>query len=128
MYLSDDNLADDKENFTEPKRKRKQKLLTVSLSSNRNNSSITKVNQINRLGKKRLLDKFYQGDCENENVQVPENNNSSDKKRPGKFLIFFLMKIPLINGYVKNYETECFIQMQRISGVLQKQMFCKRLF
>ena len=110
MYLSDDNLADDKENFTEPKRKRKQKLLTVSLSSNRNNSSITKVNQINRLGKKRLLDKFYQGDCENENVQVPENNNSSD------------------NGYVKNYETECFIQKQRISGVLQKQMFCKRLF
>ena len=30
MHLSDDNLADDDENITEPKRKRRQKLITVS--------------------------------------------------------------------------------------------------
>ena len=28
---------------------------------------------------KKVIDKFYEGDDENENVQVPENNNSSDK-------------------------------------------------
>ena len=32
------------------------------------------------IDKKRLIAKFYEGDYENENVQVPENNNSSDKK------------------------------------------------
>ena len=32
------------------------------------------------IDKKRLIDKFYEGDYENENVQVPENNNSSDKE------------------------------------------------
>ena len=72
VYLSDDNLADDQENITEPKRKRKQTLLTVSPSSESNNSSITKLNWINTFGKKRLIDKFYEGDYENENVQVPE--------------------------------------------------------
>ena len=29
--------------------------------------------------KKRLIDKFYEGNYENENVQVTESNNSSDK-------------------------------------------------
>ena len=33
---------------------------------------------------KRLIDKFYEGDYENENVQVTENNNSSDKESDGK--------------------------------------------
>ena len=31
-------------------------------------------------GKKRLIDKFYEGDYGNENVQVIENNNSSDNE------------------------------------------------
>ena len=30
--------------------------------------------------KNRLIDKFYEGDYKNENAQVPENNNSSDKE------------------------------------------------
>ena len=38
------------------------------------------MNWINTFGKKRLIDKFYEGDCENENAQVTENNNSSDKE------------------------------------------------
>ena len=76
-YLSDDNLADEEENITEPQRKRKQKLLTVNTNYTRNNSSVTELNRIN---KKRLNDKFYEGGYENENVQVPENNNSSDKE------------------------------------------------
>ena len=38
-YLSDSNLAEDEENITEPKRKRKQKLITVSPSSESNGSS-----------------------------------------------------------------------------------------
>ena len=41
VYLSDDNLG---ENITEPKKKRKQKLLIASPSSESNNSSITKLN------------------------------------------------------------------------------------
>ena len=38
------------------------------------------MNWINTFGKKRLIDKFYEGDYENENAQVTENNNSSDKE------------------------------------------------
>ena len=72
-YLRDDKLADDQENIIEPKRKRKQKLLTVIPSSEINNFSITKLNKINTFGKKGLVDKFYEGDYEN------ENNNSSYK-------------------------------------------------
>ena len=30
----------------------------------------------------------------------------------GKFLTFFLVKVLAINDYLKNYETECFIQPQ----------------
>ena len=80
VYLSDDNLADDEENITEPKRKRKQKLITVSPSSESDDSGITELNRINTFGKKRLIDKFYEGDNENENVQVPEKNNSSENE------------------------------------------------
>ena len=81
VYLSDGNLADDQENITEPKKRRKQKVLTASPSSESNNSSITKLNWINTFGKKkRLIDKFYEDDYENENVQATENNNSSYKE------------------------------------------------
>ena len=62
------------------RKKRKQKLLTISPSSENNNSSITKLNWINTFGKTWLTDKFYEGDYENENVQVTKNNNSSDKE------------------------------------------------
>ena len=82
VYLSDGNLADDQENITETKKRRKQKVLTASPSSESNNSSITKLNWINTFGKKkRLIDKFYEGDYENENVQATENNNSSYKNK-----------------------------------------------
>ena len=84
VYLSDDNLADDEENITEPKRKRKQKLITVSPSSESDDSGITELNRINTFGKKRLIDKFYEGDNENENVQVPEKNNSSENESDWK--------------------------------------------
>ena len=51
VYLSDDNLTDDEENITEPKKKRKQKLITVSPSSESNDSSTTEMNQINTFSK-----------------------------------------------------------------------------
>ena len=38
------------------------------------------MNQINTFDKKRLIDKFYEGDNENENVPGPKNNNSSDNE------------------------------------------------
>ena len=80
VYLSADNLADDEENITQPKRMRTQKLLTVSPSTESDDSRISKLNRINTFGKKRLIDKFYEGDFEKKNVQVPENNNLSDKE------------------------------------------------
>ena len=43
MFLSDNNLADDEENIAEPKRKRMQKLITVSPSSESDDSSITEL-------------------------------------------------------------------------------------
>ena len=57
MYLSDDNLADDDENITEHKQKRRQKLLTVSPSSKKNDSSITKLNRSNTFWKKRYIER-----------------------------------------------------------------------
>ena len=42
------------------------------------------------------------------------------KKVTGKFLTFFLVKILVINGYLKNYETESFIQKQPTRCDLQK--------
>ena len=41
------------------------------------------------MGKKRLIDKFYEGYDKNQNAQVPENNNSSDKES-GKEVSDFL--------------------------------------
>ena len=42
------------------------------------------------------------------------------KKVTGKFLAFFLIKVLVMNGYLKNYEIECFIQKQPTRAVLQK--------
>ena len=72
VYLNDHNLVNDEVNIPHPKKKkRKWKLTTVSPSSESDNSSISKLNWINTLGKKILIDN------ENENVQVPENNNAN---------------------------------------------------
>ena len=49
------------------------------------------MNQSNTFGKKRLIKKFYEGEYENKNVQVPENNNSSDKKSHLEFQTFWWM-------------------------------------
>ena len=109
--------------------KRKQKLITASPSSESGDASIIKLNCVNAFGKKRLIDKFYEGYDKNENAQVPENNNSSDKESDKevsdflltrKFLTFLLVKILLMNGYLKNCETEIFIQKQPTRVVLQK--------
>ena len=81
------------------------------------------------MGKKRLIDKFYEGYNKNQNDQAPENNNSSDKESDKevsdflltrKFLTFLLVKILQMNGYLKNCETEIFIQKQSTRVVLQK--------
>ena len=37
-----------------------------------------------------------------------------------EFLTFFLVKILVMNGYLKNHETECFIQKQPTRDILQK--------
>ena len=50
-------------------------IIIVSPSFKSNDLSIAELNWINTFGKKRLVDKFYEGDNENKNVQVPENNN-----------------------------------------------------
>ena len=49
---------------------------------------------------KLLIDKFYKGDNENENVQVSEDNNSNDKESD-IFSTFF--------KYMSQYEDEYFI-------------------
>ena len=116
VYLSDNNLD---ENTTEPKKKRKQKLLTASPSSESNSSSITKLNWINTFGKTRLIDKFYQGDYENENTQVTENNSSA-KESDMDVSDFLFSKDSCDEWLSRNYETECFIQKQLTKDVLQK--------
>ena len=61
VYLSDDNLANDEENITEPKRNRKQKLITAIPSPESNDPSITKLIGLIVLVKKDI-DKFCEGD------------------------------------------------------------------
>ena len=83
MYLSDGNLTDDEESITEPKRKRKQKLMSVQ-APKATTPLMTEVNQVNTFDKKRLNDTFYEGKDQNENVQGPENNDSCDHESDWK--------------------------------------------
>ena len=109
VYLSDDNLADDEENITEPKRKRKQKLITVSPSSESDDSGITELNRINTFGKKDLLISFMKVTMKTKMFKCQKKIIQVKTKATGKFLTFFLVKILVMNGYLKSYETECFI-------------------
>ena len=52
VYLGDDNLAEDEENIAEAKRKRNQKLSTVSPNSECDNCNIAELNWINTFGEK----------------------------------------------------------------------------
>ena len=45
-------------------------LLTLSPSFESNNSSITELNRIQTFGKKRLIDKFYEGEYESARKQL----------------------------------------------------------
>ena len=97
-------------------RKGKQKLITVSPSSE----------SVNTFGKKDLISfmkvtmKMNTFKCQ-KIIQVI-------KKVTEKFLTFFRVKILVMNSYLKNYKTECFIYKQPTRGLLQKYMFCKNLF
>ena len=74
-------------------------------------SSISKLNRSNTFGKKVLIDTFYDGDYGKENVQVPENNNSSDKESDREVPDFL------------SSEDSCderFIEKQATRGVLRK--------
>ena len=117
VYFSNDNLTDDEENVTEPKRKREQKLITLNPSSESDDSSTTKLNWINTFGKKRLIVKVTMKmkmfKCQKTVIQVIT-------KTTGKFLAFFLVKILVMNGYLKSYKTKCFIYKQPSKGVPQK--------
>ena len=105
----------------------KKKLLTVSRSSERNNSSITKLNRINTFGKKNLLISFMKVTMKMKMFKCQKTIIQVIAKATGEFLTFFLVKI-LMNNYLKNYKNECFIQKQPTRNVLQKYMFCKNLF
>ena len=50
------------------------------------------------------------------------------KKVTEKFLTFFQVKILVMNSYLKNYKTECFIYKQPTRDLLQKYLLCKNLF
>ena len=73
VYLSDDNLADDKAEKNRKERESKNDQLKATTPV-----SLNWIRLI--LFLKKRFDKFYENDDENENVQVPEENNSSDSK------------------------------------------------
>ena len=56
------------------------------------------MNRSNTFGKKRLIEKFYEGDYENKNVQVPENNNSSDKKKSLGISDFMMKQLDVLRN------------------------------
>ena len=51
---------------------------------------------------------------------MTENNNSSYKESDMDVSDFLFREDSVMNGYLKNYETECFIQKQLTRDVLQK--------
>ena len=107
MYLSDRNLAYDEENTAEPKRKRKQKI-TVK-ASKATAPLITKMNQINTFGKKYLSISFMKVTMKRKMFKDQKTIIQAIMKVTAKFLTFFLVKILVMNGYLKHYEIECFI-------------------
>ena len=109
VYLSADNLVDDEENITESKRERNQKLINVSPSSENSDSSITKLNQISTFGKKDSLISFMKVVMKTEMFKSQKKIIQAITKVTGKFLTFFLVKILVIHGYLKNCKTKCFI-------------------
>ena len=62
------------------------------------------------LVKKGPIDKFYEGGYENENVQVPENNNSSDRESDREFQIFLLVKILVMINLFRSSQQELFCE------------------
>ena len=60
--------------------------------------------------KKGPIDKFYEGGYEKENVQVPENNNSSDRESDREFQIFLLMKILVMINLFRSSQQELFCE------------------
>ena len=78
-----------------------------------NDSSITKLNQVILLvKKKRLTGKFFEGDYETEIAQVPENDNSSDQESDTKISDIFSSE--------DSCDEKCFIQKHPARCVLQK--------
>ena len=53
-------------------------------------------------------------------LKCQETIIQAKKTVAGMFLTFFLVKILVMNGYLKNYEGECFIQKEATRGILQK--------
>ena len=62
------------------------------------------------LVKKGPSDKFYGGGYEEENVQVPENNNSSDRESDREFQIFLLVKILVMINLFRSSQQEVFCE------------------
>ena len=56
------------------------------------------------------IDKFYEGGYEEENVQVPENNNSSDRESDREFQIFLLVKILVMINLFRSSQQEVFCE------------------
>ena len=92
MYLSDANLADDE-------KIEKAKLLVQALKS----ATPVSLSWIGRFMKVVKKTKMFK--CQKIIIQVI-------KKAIGKFLTFFLVKILVMNGYVRSYETKSFILKQ----------------
>ena len=88
VYLSDDNLANDEESITYPERKRKQKLITASPSSESGDSSITKLNYLNTFGKKKLLISFMKVTMKTKMFKYQKTIIQATKKVTGAFLTF----------------------------------------
>ena len=61
--------------------------------------------------KKRLIDKIYESDHENENVQVPENNNSSNKES-GREVLDFLFSEDYCNISFRSSQQEVFYEIK----------------
>ena len=53
-------------------------------------------------------------------LKCQETIIQAKKTVAGMFLTFFLVKILVMNGYLKNYEGERFIQKEATRGILQK--------
>ena len=109
--LSDDKLADDEENITDPKEKRSKHYSLLIQALKENDTSITKMNWSKRLVKGDLLINFRKVTMKTKMFKCQKTIIQMIKKVTRKSLTFFLVKILMMNICFRSSQQNVFYKM-----------------